>query len=224
MKRITIVVLTIIRKYNNVMKTKLLSLLLLVCLTHTTWGQNNFDKIIHVWGNEFWTMTPITIDHGGNIYLAGVFYDTIFFDSIDNWLVNVDSSDSFITKIFPDGTMAWTKVITGMGSETFHDIEVDKNGFIYIIGQFDQEMIIDDFYYDTYGLFESIWTGDHFICKLDPDGNLIDLRRGSKNGENLIFRAIELDGNGEICLIGQTKGDQVFDFQFEPIVGIGCSN
>ena len=154
------------------MKTKLLSLLLLVCITLTSSGQDNLDKIIHVWGNEFWGMSPITVDHSGNIYLSGVFYDTVFFGSKDNWLVNMDSSDFFITKIYPDGTTAWRKVITGMGSETFEVIEVDKDGYIYIIGQFDQEMIIDTAYYDTYGLFESPWTDDHFLCKLDPDGNL----------------------------------------------------
>ena len=201
------------------MKTKLLSLLLLVCITLTSSGQDNLDKIIHVWGNEFWGMSPITVDHSGNIYLSGVFYDTVFFGSKDNWLVNMDSSDFFITKIYPDGTTAWRKVITGMGSETFEVIEVDKDGYIYIIGQFDQEMIIDTAYYDTYGLFESPWTGDHFLCKLDPDGNLINMRRGSKNGENLIFRAIDLDGNGQISLIGQTKGSQVFGYQIEPIEG-----
>ncbi len=201
------------------MRTKLISLLLLVSISLISSAQDNLDKIIHVWGKDFWGMSPISVDHSGNIYLSGVFADTVFFGSKDNWLVNMDSSDFFITKIYPDGTMAWTKVITGMGSETFQDIEVDKNENVYIIGQFDQTMIIDTYSYDTYGLFESIWTGDHFLCKLDPDGNLVDLRRGSENGENLIFRAIELDANGEICLIGQTKGDQVFDFQFEPIVG-----
>jgi hypothetical protein len=199
------------------MRTKILSLLLLICTTVTSSAQDNLDKIIHVWGNDFWGMSPITIDHSGNIYLSGVFSDTVFFGSKDNWLVNMDSSDFFITKIYPDGTTAWRKVITGIGSETLEEIEVGNDGYIYIIGQFDQEMIIDTAYYDTYGLFESIWTGDHFICKLDPDGNLVNMRRGSKNGENLIFRSIEVDQNGEICLIGQTKGNQVFDFQIEPI-------
>jgi len=202
------------------MKTKLIPLLFLINMMVSVSGQYNLDKIIHVWGKDFWGMSPITVDHSGNIYLSGVFSDTVFFGNKDNWLVNKDSSDFFIIKIYPDGTTAWRKVITGIGSETFYDIEVDENGYIYIIGQFDQEMIIDTAYYDTYGLFESQWTGDYFLCKLDPDGNLVNMRRGSKNGENLIFRSIEVDGNGEICLIGQTEGNQVFDFQIEPNAGL----
>ena len=134
----------------------------------------------------------------------------------DEGMPNLPGNGRYIA--IPQGSTAELRILD-YRIETFHDIEVDKNGYIYIIGQFDQEMIIDAFYYDTYGLFESIWTGDYFLCKLDPDGNLVDLRRGSQNGENLIFRAIELDGNVEICLIGQTEGNQIFDFQFEPIEG-----
>lgn len=201
------------------MKVKHIPLLLLVCLTFNTSGQPGLNKIIHVWGNEFWTFSTITIDHHGNLYLAGEFYDTIFLGSENNYLVNVDSSDSFIIKISANGTVDWTKVIYGTGSETLYDLEVDKDENVYIIGQFDHSMVIDNNFYDTEGLFESEWTGDHFIGKLDPDGNLSDLRRGTENGEHLIFREIELDDNGQVFLIGHTEENQAFDFQFEPAAG-----
>ncbi len=217
MSRISLLISRIIALQYDVMKTNFFTLLLLVSFTFTTSGQDNMDKILHVWGNEFWGMTPITIDYDGNIYLSGVFSDTVYLNSEDNLLVNIDSTDFFIIKTYPDGTLAWTKVVSGIGSETFHDIEVDLNGNIYIIGQFDHTMDIDEFHYDTEGLFESQWTGDHFLCKLDPDGNLIDIRRGSKNSENLIFRAIELDHSGQLSLIGQTDNNHAFGFQFEPL-------
>lgn len=193
------------------MRSKLLPLFLVVISTLSTSGQDNLDKIIHVWGNMLWNLSPITVDHSGNIYLSGEFADTIFFGSKENWLVNVDSLDFFITKIYPDGSLAWTKVISGMGAEHIFDIEVDMEGFVYLTGAFDYTMMIDTLFIDNGGPY------DYFLCKLDPEGKLVDLRRGSENGEDLIFEAIEIDGNGKICLIGWAQGDSVFDFQFESL-------
>ena len=193
------------------MRSKLLPLFLVVISTLSTSGQDNLDKIIHVWGNMLWNLSPITVDHSGNIYLSGEFADTIFFGSKENWLVNVDSLDFFITKIYPDGSLAWTKVISGMGAEHIFDIEVDMEGFVYLTGAFDYTMMIDTLFIDNGGPY------DYFLCKLDPEGKLVDLRRGSENGEDLIFDAIEIDGNGKICLIGWAKGNSVFDFQFESL-------
>jgi len=167
--------------------------------------------MIHIWGNELYALRPITIDHSGNSYISGEFSYTVFFGSKEKWLVNEDSLDFFITKIYPDGSLAWTKVITGMGAEHISDIEVDMEGYIYLTGGFDYTMMIDTLFIDNGGPY------DYFICKLNPDGKLVDLRRGSENGEDIIFDKIEIDDDGKICLTGWAKGNSVFDNHFESL-------
>jgi len=193
------------------MRSKLIRLLLVLTIILTTSGQAKMDNIMHVWGNMFWGPSIITVDYSGNIYLCGEFDDTIFFGSKDLWLANVDSTDFFITKINYDGTLAWMQVVSGMGSEQIYDIEVDNKGYIYLAGQFDQTMLIDTLFIDIGS------ANDYYVCKLDPEGNLIDLYRGSEAGEDLSIRAIEVDESGQIYLIGQAGGNSVFDFQFEPL-------
>jgi len=187
------------------MKANIFSLLFLSIIFVNIRGQDNLDKIIHIWGNSLWQVSPITVDHQGNYYLAGEFEDTVFIDSKNNWLINKDSADFFIIKAHADGSVAWTKVISGMGSEFIRDLEVDRDGYIYIAGQFDQTMLIDTAFIDIGK------ESDFFIAKMDPAGNLVDYRRGNENGEELHFFCFELDGNGEVCLIGETEYGLVFE-------------
>jgi hypothetical protein len=192
------------------MKQYFATCLLLVGIIVSAWGQEALDKIIHIWGNNLWQVSPITVDPLGNIYLAGQFEDTVFIDSKDNWIVNKDSADFFIIKADPDGSVIWTKVVSGMGSEFIFDLEVDRDGNIFVIGQFDQTMLIDTAHIDIGK------ESDFYIAKLNPDGNLVDVRLGNESGEELHFRGCETDGHGSLYLIGETRGNQVFEFPFDP--------
>ena len=177
------------------MKKRLLSLIFLMNILVGISGQDYVDKIIHVWGGMFYDQSPLIIDQSGNIYLTGMFLDTIFFGSKDNYLVPVDSVDSFMTKINPDGTPAWTKVLSGLGHEYILDIAVNEEGFIYLIGDFSGTMMIDTAYMET------DLGSDSYICKLDPGGNMVELVRNSEDGELLYFSSIELDADGQIYLL-----------------------
>ena len=186
------------------MKSKPVLPLIVILLMLTSSGNDGTDRFIHIWGNLLWSLSPITVDHNGNIYLSGEFEDTVYFGSWDNWLVNLDSSDYFIIKYYPDGTVAWKKVVTGMGSEQLYDMKVDDEGFVFLTGQYDQAMLMDDLYLDI-GM-----DSEHYLCKLDPDGNLVAMKRGSEDGEDLIINRIDLDDSGRIYVSGRAPGDRVF--------------
>lgn len=189
------------------MKTKLLSLLVLFTATISIFSQDNMDKIIHVWGGvAYYEKSPLLVDQDGNIYLTGFFHDTVFFGGEDNFLVTVDSSDSFLVKVSPDGTLVWKKPVSGFAHEYILDIEVDQEGFIYFIGDFGATLMIDTAYIEAGGY------NDAYICKMDPDGRLIKLI----SDENLHFYKTAMDGNGLIYLIGLAKGNELFNFAFEP--------
>ncbi|KPK79461.1 MAG: hypothetical protein AMS27_18010 [Bacteroides sp. SM23_62_1] len=164
------------------------------------------DKIIHVWGGViYYEKSPLLVDQDGNIYLTGFFHDTVFFESENNFLVTVDSSDSFLAKVYPDGTLAWKKAVSGFAHEYILDIEVDQEGFIYFIGDFGGTLMIDTAYIEAAGY------NDAYLCKMDPDGRLIKLI----SDEELHFFKMAMDGNGQMYLIGLAKGNQLFNFAFE---------
>lgn len=188
------------------MKTKLLPVLLFINIMVSAAGQEHLDKIIHVWGNMLWQQSLIVVDQDGNIYMTGIFEDTIYFDNKEKYLVNVDSMDFFIVKLYPDGSVAWTKVISGIGAEQARDIEVDADGYIYLSGKFDNSIVIDTLFIDVG--WEMVW----FLCKLDPDGNLVNFRSGKKDNENLKFFGMEFDKNGKIWLAGNTLTNHAFGF------------
>ena len=143
------------------MKTKLFPLILLMGIMIDTSGQIHLENIVHVWGGLFCDQSPLIVDHSGNIYLAGMYLDT--------------------TKISSDGSPGWTKVISGSGHEYITDIEVDQKGFIYLIGDFGYTMRIDDV------LIEAFSGSDSYLCKLDPDGNLVEPPKRPGKSEFLYF-------------------------------------
>jgi hypothetical protein len=150
------------------------------------------------------------IDQSGNIYLSGMFLDTIYFGSKDNYMVPLDSVDSFIMKLNPDGSEDWIKEISGSGYTYVTDIAVDEDGFIYFIGDFGYSMRIDDV------PVEGFSGSDSYLCKLDPEGNLVEPPRKPGNDELLYFFQIELDKDGNILITGMTEGKQVFGIPFQP--------
>jgi hypothetical protein len=180
-----------------------------------TSAQEHMDKIIHIWGNGMpYKASTMVVDGSGNIYLRGPFeQDTIYFDSWDNYAVPLDNTDYFLVKIDNTGSLEWTKIISGMGSERIHDIEIDNAGNVYFTGEFDISFELDTLYMET---GSGIGVSEGYLCKLGPDGNIIDLFRPSENNEDLNFPGLELDQNGHIYFLGSTQGTTAFNVLFNP--------
>ena len=97
-------------------------------------------------GSYAWTKTfggidndgveSIATDAHGNIYIAGIFTDTVDFDPGTGTDIrsSIDASDIFLSKINTDGAYSWTKIFGGIGNAGAFGIEIDKAGNIYISG------------------------------------------------------------------------------------------
>jgi hypothetical protein len=121
------------------------------------WGGNDtktngggFVTRINADGRYAWTrrmggqdidgVNAICTDEGGNIYVAGAFYET-FVNFAEDWSgldikVTAGGWDVFITKITANGSYIWTHTMGGIDDDGVSGICADGSGNIYVAGYF----------------------------------------------------------------------------------------
>ena len=155
--------------------------------------------------------SSLTIDHSGNIYLAGAFKNfkqKIDFDP-DNGIAHLTSPEGkggYILKLNNDGNFVWVKGLFATYSCVVKCIKIDNEDNIVAAGIFGSDV---DFDPDTgiYKMFPGNGTGT-FILKLDNDGRFewANNVRSSTTiynhmAENDIFD-MELDQQGNMVATG----------------------
>jgi hypothetical protein len=145
----------------------------------------------------------ITTDHNGFIYTTGVYTGTLSFSNI-GFIKSNGNGDLFITKQDASGKFLWAK---GIGGEYFDDgansIEVDKNGNVYILGNFKGTYDFDP----GTSKYNLTSTGtdkkDIFILKLDSNGLFLWAKQ--LVGEDDDYPSgIILDSSNNILINGQS--------------------
>lgn len=152
----------------------------------------------------------VVVDPVGNVYLTGVFSDTVDFDPGmgEEHLVSEGQQDIFIQKLNADGDLIWVKQVGGDHYEWSRKIMIDQEGNLYITGYFYSTTDFDP------GVGENILTSwglsDAFIQKLDPEGDLMWVKQ--MGGTNYDFaRSVCMDSLGNIYVIGHFQGSSDFD-------------
>ena len=145
----------------------------------------------------------ITTDHNGFIYTTGVYTGTLSFGNI-GFIKSNGNGDLFITKQDASGKFLWAK---GIGGEYFDDgansIEVDKNGNVYVLGNFKGTYDFDP----GTSKYNLTSTGtdkkDIFILKLDSNGLFLWAKQ--LVGEDDDYPSgIILDSSNNILINGQS--------------------
>ncbi len=163
----------------------------------------------------------IYADPSDNIYIAGIFEDTVDFDptiGIDN-RVNPDTADSFTTRINADGSYLWTNVIEGNATQQPYGIAVDSLSNIYVTGIFTDTM---DF--DPAGTTNLIMSGgqlDAFVTKYTNGGLYQSTYTFSGLDPEFAF-ASTVDSNDNIYTVGFF--DVITDFDSSGAVNNYTSN
>lgn len=152
----------------------------------------------------------VATDSNGNVYCAGIFYDTMDSDPgvavFD--LIAGGSQDIYISKLDSSGNFIWAKQVGGPGWEEVYAITVDGQGNIYITGFF---LGMTDFDPEAATfLLSSSPGGDAFICKLNPDGNFIWAKQIGGTLAVCAF-AIAADHAGNVYTTGYFDGTADFD-------------
>lgn len=153
----------------------------------------------------------IEIDKLGNVYTAGLFYETGDFDpgpSIYS-LNSLGITDIFISKLDSSGNFIWAKRIGGIYIEDVHSMEIDPFGNIYITGTFGSTV---DFNPGP-GVNNLIATGasnNSYVLKLNTHGDFVWVKGilGMYTAEGM---AITVDENENVYCTGSFEGTKDFD-------------
>ncbi|BDS13117.1 DUF7619 domain-containing protein [Aureispira anguillae] len=152
----------------------------------------------------------IVSDEHGDIYVLGMFQDTVDFDPhIGVHNLTASNRSLFIQKINEQGQLIWVKKFEGTGRAWGFDLVADQQGSIYILGEFRGTVDFDI----GSGIFNltSIGTdADIFFAKLDLNGNLSWVKHIIGN-DFLTASAIDVDNNGNVYIGGAFQGTADFD-------------
>ncbi len=166
-------------------------------------------------GNSYDYGNSVAVDNSGNVYLTGVFQNTVDFDP-GFGTVNRTSNgvgDIFVLKFDNSGNYVWSKQFGGVLDDRGKMIKIDSSNNIYTTGFF-QDVV--DFDPGT-GIQNLSSAGDIdiFIQKLDSSGNLVWTKRMGSSQQDY-GQAISLDNSGYIYTTGLFRGTVDFD----PGIGI----
>ncbi len=156
---------------------------------------------LSIGGNGYEEVKSIKVDESGNIYIVGVFQETVDFDPSDNEEIITSEGgwDVFILKLTSSGDFLWVKQIGSYKFIKANSMDLDNSNNIYITGYFFETVDFNPGN-ETYNLTASI-DEDIYILKLNSDGEFVWAK--SFEGTS-IERGIScvIDNEQNICLTG----------------------
>jgi len=166
-------------------------------------------------GGDLWDLgNRIVTDDSGNVYVVGVFQETVDFDP-GSGVFNVTSSslaDSFILKLEPQGDFDWVKTLDGNDEESsinVRSVSINSNNDIIVSGIFQETMDINP------GAPQDLRTSngffDIFVVQLNADGDFIwGNTHGNEEPSDGVWAA-NSDAQGNVYVTGHFKGTVDFD-------------
>ena len=138
----------------------------------------------------------ISADGYASIYLTGVFYSMAYFDG--DTLISAGSADVFTAKYDTAGHVMWARNGGGTNEDSGHDLALDRNGHLYIAGNFDGTASFGSSMINSFG------GAGLFTVKYDTSGNVIWAQQASGGSGSTIFcNGISSDWAGSIYTTGQ---------------------
>ncbi|WP_406699030.1 tandem-95 repeat protein [Singulisphaera sp. Ch08] len=150
----------------------------------------------------------VATDSTGNIYVTGQFQGTTDLDPDPANAVNLTSAgstDGFLAKFSPSGSLLWARSMGGTGVDRGTSLAVDAAGDIVVAGEFSGTA--------SFGVLPSLTSAgsnDAFIAKLDSAGNFLWAKRVGGTGAD-VARDLAVDAQRNIVVIGDFTGTADFD-------------
>lgn len=156
--------------------------------------------------------SAIATDGLGNVYISGMFQDSVDFDpGVGTFQFNsTEIFNHFIQKLDANGHFQWAiqtgDILAGGGSKV--PIVVDEGGNIYSTGTYNSTIDVDP----GVGVYNLSCLGnfDSFVRKIDTDGNLVWASHISGSG-SLVINTLTLDQDGNVYTTGGFAGQGDFD-------------
>ena len=147
------------------------------------------------------TIPPI-ITESGDIFWAGMFWDSITFESTDFYTTN-HGKGIFLLKLADNQSISWGKTFSGTGLKTIVDMKADNMGNVYLAGYFSDSLFVDQITLVSEG------ERDAFLIKLTPDSEIIWAQNIGLTGK-VWTTTMEFDNTGNIILGGHFQGSMAF--------------
>lgn len=161
--------------------------------------------------NVFLQPMGIDIDGSGNIITTGYFIGNFDFDpGPGTQFYNSSRDDCYIVKLNSAGTLVWAKIISGSEEDNGHDVVVDGQNNVYILGSFSPVVDFDPG--PGVHIISSPNYGAHALVKLTASGNFVyavtfpDLTTYASGG---LFRRMVIDPAKNIYITGYGSGVDV---------------
>ena len=124
----------------------------------------------HAGDHGYESATSVAVDASGNAYITGP-YTSAFINFGTFSLLNSFSgtSDIFLVKFDPSGTVLWAKTFGGADGDQGNSVAVDASGNVILTGWFASASIT---FGSTVLTNAGTTSSDLFIAKFDPSGNL----------------------------------------------------
>ena len=149
--------------------------------------------------------SSIARDNSGNVYVAGVFYNTsITLGSVTLTKADASYPDIFVAKYNSAGVVQWAKRAGGSNTETCPLVTLDASGNVFIAGfTASASMTVDNL---TLG--SAFGSGDMFIAKFNNSGVAQWTKRAGGNNSDCPA-SIKTDSNGNLYAFGTYRGANI---------------
>lgn len=156
--------------------------------------------------NGLYLEPDMTIDNAGNVYVVGLFEDTVDFDpGAGVFNLTADTLSHFVLKLDTNGDFVWAKGIISADYAFDHtpNIETDNMGNIYVVGTFFDETIDFDpspAQHTLTAVGQTI-----FMLKLNALGGFIwanSLENVTNLGFGNMANDLAIDQSGNVCIVG----------------------
>ena len=155
----------------------------------------------------------LAVDASGSAHTTGFFTGTADFNPAPGSgnvysLVSAGSSDSFLSKLNPDGSFAWAvRHGTAGQDQESNAVRVDDDGNVYAAGGFQSQVVFDPAL--PGGTIASAGDFDGFVSKRDSAGSLLWVRRMGGTGRDIV-QGLDVDLAGNVYTTGQFAGTAFF--------------
>ena len=150
-------------------------------------------------GGASGNVPDLSVDTNGNCYAICHFNST---NAIVGSVTLTNSGagyDTFLVKYNSQGQVQWVRQAFGNANDFGLTVAVDPSGPIYIAGNFYSDVLTIGAYSVTNST--SSGSADIFIAKLDPNGNVLWLRRAGGDAIDTAFH-VAVDGSGNLLVTG----------------------
>lgn len=166
-------------------------------------GTGNLLWTKHYGGKGIDLPTELKIAPDGSLFFAGIFQDSLYFDS--DTLISGGYIDSFIAKFDSIGELSWIKQVSGAGNQQFTTMYIDSQGDLIVAGHFTKTLYFVNSNSET---MDSKGGFNGFISKYSETGEFIWAQPIQGTG-NTFIKGLSIDNTNNYYVVGDFT-DSIF--------------